>query len=163
MRTPLTTVKWYVSMLSEGDFGTLNKEQKDSIELALDGSNRMARLIDDLLNVSRMEAGKFYIDATKVDLNKIVPEELTMLKTLANSKAVTIKYLKPQKPVAVLKLDDNKTRQVIMNLAENAVQYSAKKGGLVEVSLEEKSGHHPPSSATPWRLPCSSIRWPAAW
>lgn len=141
LRTPLTTVKGYVSMLSEGDFGKLNSEQKKSIELALDGSNRMARLIDDLLNVSRMEAGKFYIDASKVDLNKVVPEELAMLKTLAQSKGVTIKYSPPVRPVSTLKLDDNKTRQAIMNLAENAVQYSAKKNGIVEVILYERNGN----------------------
>lgn len=140
LRTPLTTVKGYVSMLNDGDFGKLSPQQKKSIELALDGSNRMARLIDDLLNVSRMEAGKFYIDATKVDLNKIVPEELGLLSTLAKSKQVTIKYNKPKTPVSALKLDDNKTRQVIMNLAENAVQYSSSKNGLVEVSLKEEDG-----------------------
>ena len=140
LRTPLTTVKGYVSMLNDGDFGNLTKEQKNSVSLALDGSNRMARLIDDLLNVSRMEAGKFFIDAASVDLNKLVPEELDMLKTLADSKGVTIKYVKPKKPVANIKLDDNKTRQVVMNLAENAVQYSSNKNGLVEVSLEEKDG-----------------------
>ena len=140
LRTPLTTVKGYVSMLNDGDFGELSKEQKKSIELALDGSNRMARLIDDLLNVSRMEAGKFYIDAAKVDLNKVVPEELVLLKTLATTKSVKIKYVQPKEPVPVLMLDENKTRQAIMNLAENAVLYSSAKNGLVEVSLYEKDG-----------------------
>lgn len=138
LRTPLTTVKGYVSMLNDGDFGELSKEQKNSIELALDGSNRMARLIDDLLNVSRMEAGKFFIDASKVDLGKIVPEELQLLKTFANSKNVQIKYRASQKPVPIMRLDDNKTRQAIMNLIENAIQYSPRTGGVVEVELQQK-------------------------
>jgi len=138
LRTPLTTVKGYVSMLNDGDFGELSKEQKSSIELALDGSNRMARLIDDLLNVSRMEAGKFFIDASKVDLGKIVPEELQLLKTFANSKNVLIKYRASHKPVPVMRLDDNKTRQAIMNLIENAIQYSPRTGGVVEVELQQK-------------------------
>ena len=46
LRTPLTTVKGYASMLDEGDFGKLSKEQKEPVQLALDGANRMARLID---------------------------------------------------------------------------------------------------------------------
>lgn len=139
LRTPLTTIKGYVSMLDEGDFGKLTREQKKYIEQALDGSNRMARLIDDLLNVSRMEAGKFFIDAQKLDLNKIVPQELEQLKNLADSKGVDLRYVKPKKAVPIMNLDENKTRQVIMNLADNAVHYSAppKGGGKVEVRLEQ--------------------------
>ena len=138
LRTPLTTIKGYVSMLDEGDFGKVNKEQKQYVELALDGSNRMARLIDDLLNVSRMEAGKFYIDAQKLDLNKIVPQELDQLKNLAETKKVDLRYVAPKKPIPTMCLDENKTRQVIMNLADNAVHYSSppKGGGKVEVRLE---------------------------
>ena len=139
LRTPLTTVKGYVSMLNDGDFGNLTKEQKNSVTLALDGSNRMARLIDDLLNVSRMEAGKFFIDAKQVDLNKLVTEELGLLKTLSESKKVTIKYKAPSKPIPKMNLDDNKTRQVIMNITENAIQYSPVKGGKIEISLEKEN------------------------
>ena len=139
LRTPLTTVKGYVSMLNDGDFGNLTKEQKNSVTLALDGSNRMARLIDDLLNVSRMEAGKFFIDAKQVDLNKLVTEELGLLKTLSESKKVTIKYKAPSKPIPKMNLDDNKTRQVIMNITENAIQYSPAKGGKIEISLEKEN------------------------
>ena len=139
LRTPLTTIKGYVSMLDEGDFGKLTKEQKKYVEQALDGSNRMARLISDLLDVSRMEAGKFFIDAQKLDLNKIVPQELEQLKNLADSKGVDLRYVKPKKAVPIMNLDENKTRQVIMNLADNAVHYSAppKGGGKVEVRLEQ--------------------------
>lgn len=138
LRTPLTTIKGYVSMLDEGDFGKLTHEQKKYIKQALDASNRMARLIDDLLNISRMEAGKFYIDAEKIDLNIVVPQELEQVKVLAESKNVDLHYVAPKKPIPKMNLDDNKTRQVIMNLADNAVHYSAppKGGGKVEVRLE---------------------------
>jgi signal transduction histidine kinase len=138
LRTPLTTIKGYVSMLDEGDFGKLNKQQKECVELALDSSNRMARLIDDLLNVSRMEAGKFFIDAQKIDLNTIVPQEIDQLRSLAQSKNVDLHYIPPKEPVPIMNLDENKTRQVIMNLVDNAIHYSAppKGGGKVEVRLE---------------------------
>lgn len=138
LRTPLTTVKGYVSMLDEGDFGKISKAQREPIEQVLDGSNRMARLIDDLLNVSRMEAGRFFIDATEIDLNKIVPQEIDQLQSLAKSKKVELVYKAPAKPIPTMHLDENKTRQVIMNLADNAVHYSQppKGGGKVEVRLE---------------------------
>lgn len=137
LRTPLTTVKGYVSMLDDGDFGSLTKEQKKSVDLALDGSNRMARLIDDLLNVSRMEAGKFYIDASNVDLEKMVTEEIHQLQTLAETKKVRVLFEKPKTNLPKMHLDDNKTRQAIMNLVDNAINYSQPPmgGGKVTVKL----------------------------
>jgi signal transduction histidine kinase len=136
LRTPLTTVKGYVSMLNDGDFGKLSKDQKKSIELALDGSNRMARLIDDLLNVSRMEAGKFYIDPAKVNLQQIIQQEIEQLTTLAKNKNVSLTG-KISSHVPVMMLDENKTRQAIMNLIDNAIHYSEppKGGGNVQVLL----------------------------
>ena len=139
LRTPLTTVKGYVSMLDEGDFGKLTKEQQQTIVLVLDGSNRMARLIDDLLNISRMEAGKFYIDAQKLDLYKIVSEEFESLKNFAVTKKVHIALVKPKSEVPIMLLDENKTRQVVMNLIDNAINYSQPPsgGGKAEITLEQ--------------------------
>ncbi len=138
LRTPLTTAKGYVSMVLEGDFGKIAPAMKEPLTQALDSANRMAGLVSDLLNVSRMEAGRFFIDPTDVDLNTEVPAELNQLQTMADSKSVKLIYHKPAKPVPMMKLDLDKTRQVIMNLADNAIHYSAPPngGGKVEVSLE---------------------------
>jgi len=137
LRTPLTTVKGYASMLEEGDFGKLTKEQSKIVEQTLDGSNRMARLIDDLLNVSRMDANRFFLEGNQVDLNKLVPEELEQLKSFAEGKNVKLTYEPPKQKIPVILLDENKTRQVVMNLVDNALHYSAPPngGGHVRVSL----------------------------
>jgi signal transduction histidine kinase len=139
LRTPLTTVKGYVSMLNDGDFGKLSNDQKKSIELALDGSNRMARLIDDLLNVSRMEAGKFYIDPIKVNLSQLINQEIEQLASLAKNNNVSLTG-KISVDVPMMMLDENKTRQAIMNLIDNAIHYSEppKGGGKVQVLLSVK-------------------------
>jgi signal transduction histidine kinase len=139
LRTPLTTVKGYVSMLNDGDFGKLSNDQKKSIELALDGSNRMARLIDDLLNVSRMEAGKFYIDPIKVNLSQLINQEIEQLASLAKNNNVSLTG-KISVDVPMMMLDENKTRQAIMNLIDNAIHYSEppKGGGKVQVLLYVK-------------------------
>ena len=143
LRTPLTTVKGYISMLNDGDFGKLTKDQNQSIKLALDGSNRMARLIDDLLNISRMQAGKFYIDPTKVNLAKMVEEEVLSLQTLAKTKKVILTCVLHKEKIPEMNLDDNKTRQVIMNLVDNAINYSAstRGGGKVSVHLARQGAH----------------------
>ncbi|MBI2798568.1 hypothetical protein HYX70_04775 [Candidatus Saccharibacteria bacterium] len=137
LRTPLTTVKGYASMLAEGDFGKLNSQQKEPVQEALDGASRMARLIDDLLNVSRMEAGRFFIDAVSTDVVKMTQQEVDQLQSLAQAKKVELVYEPPKTPLKPILLDENKTRQVIMNLVDNAIHYSQPPagGGHVHVKL----------------------------
>lgn len=138
LRTPLTTAKGYVSMVLDGDFGKVPSKISPPLVQALDSSNRMAGLINDLLNVSRMDAGKFFIDAVDVDLAVEVQGEVNQLANLAQSKNVTITYHPPKKKIPIIKLDLDKTRQVIMNIADNAVHYSAPPsgGGRADVYLE---------------------------
>ncbi len=138
LRTPLTTVKGYASMLDEGDFGKLTREQREKVELTLDGANRMARLIDDLLNVSRMDANRFFLEVTEVDIVKVVAEEIQQLQSMAESKKVAIEYTPPSEKIPTIRLDENKTRQVIMNLVDNAIHYSQPPlgGGEANVSLK---------------------------
>lgn len=138
LRTPLTTAKGYVSMVLDGDFGKMPAKMKQPLDQALDSSNRMSGLINDLLNVSRMDAGKFFIDAVDVDLALEVQGEVNQLANLAQSKSVTITYHPPKKKIPLIKLDLDKTRQVIMNVADNAIHYSAPPsgGGKADVYLE---------------------------
>lgn len=138
LRTPLTTAKGYVSMVLDGDFGKLPAKMTPPLAQALDSSNRMAGLINDLLNVSRMDAGKFFIDAVDVDLAVEVQGEVNQLANLVKAKGVSLTYHPPKKKIPLIKLDLDKTRQVIMNIADNAVYYSAPPngGGQVDVYLE---------------------------
>jgi len=138
LRTPLTTAKGYVSMVLDGDFGKLPAKMSQPLGQALDSSNRMSGLINDLLNVSRMDAGKFFIDAVDVDLNLEVQGEVNQLVKLSQTKAVTLTYYPPKKKIPLIKLDLDKTRQVIMNIADNAIHYSAPPsgGGKADVYLE---------------------------
>lgn len=138
LRTPLTTAKGYVSMVLDGDFGKMPTKMRPPLEQALDSSNRMSGLINDLLNVSRMDAGKFFIDAVDVDLALEVQGEVNQLANLSQAKNVTLTYHPPKKKIPLIKLDLDKTRQVIMNIADNAVHYSAPPsgGGKADVYLD---------------------------
>jgi len=138
LRTPLTTVKGYLSMLSEGDFGKLTLEQKDSIKLAFDGADRMAGLISDLLNISRMEAGRFFLEKKPLDLNKVVEDEVKHLQFRADSAGVKLSLIKGQ-PVPEVVVDEDKIRQVIMNLVDNAIHYAPKGKVWVEFGLVNSS------------------------
>lgn len=139
LRTPLTSVKGYISMVLEGDAGKVTDMQKQLLEQAFLSSERMVRLISDFLNVSRLQTGKFVIDAHPVDLAKIVSQELGSLKTSADSRGLTFEYSPPDN-FPVVSLDEDKIRQVIMNFCDNALYYS-KESSSIKVSLEAQKGY----------------------
>ncbi len=135
LRTPLTTIKGYLSMLQEGDAGKMKPEQLEFINYAYAGSQRMVNLISDLLNVSRMSAGKFLIEKAPIDLTQVTAEEVQQLQSHAVSKNLKLAYEPPKQKLDLVSLDENKTRQVIMNFIDNAVYYT--KEGSVTVSLNK--------------------------
>jgi signal transduction histidine kinase len=136
LRTPLTSVKGYVSMVLEGDVGKISTKQKELLDQAFISSQRMVYLIADLLNVSRLKTGKFIIEAKPTNLADVVEGEIRQLIETAKGRGLKLTY---QKPTAfpTLMLDDTKIRQVIMNFADNAIYYTPS-GGHIAVSLEDK-------------------------
>ncbi len=136
LRTPLTSIKGYISMVVEGDAGEINDTQKQMLGQALFSSQRMVYLISDLLNVSRLKTGKFIIESKPVYLPNIVESELSQLHEGAAAKNITLAYVKP-KSFPTLNLDDMKIRQVIMNFTDNAIYYTPS-GGKITVALKDK-------------------------
>ncbi len=135
LRTPLTSIKGYLSMVIEGDAGKISPTQKEMLSQAFFSSQRMVYLISDLLNVSRLKTGKFLIEAKPVYLPDVVETEINQLIDGAKSKNLTLSFTKPEK-FATLQLDEMKTRQVIMNLTDNALYYTPS-GGKVDVELKD--------------------------
>jgi len=138
LRTPLTSVKGYISMVLEGDAGKVTSTQKQLLGEAFGSSERMVHLINDFLDVSRLQTGKFVIDKKSVNLALVVKDELAALATSAAQRGMSFIYKMPKK-FPLLMLDEGKIRQVIMNFCDNAIYYS-KDGSkiIVELSLTDK-------------------------
>ena len=134
LRTPLTSVKGYLSMVLEGDTGEITNKQRYLLTSAFTSSQRMVYLIGDLLNVSRLQTGKFLIESSVVDLVDMVAGEINQLKETAKSKNLKITFSKPRNFPLVM-LDETKTRQVMMNFIDNAIYYTPQ-GGRIQVTLE---------------------------
>ena len=139
LRTPLTSIKGYLSMVLEGDAGKISKTQKDMIGQAFFSSQRMVYLIADLLNISRLKSGKFIIDRSKVNLADVLEQELSQLEESLSSHSLRLLYEKP-KNFPELMLDDTKTRQVIMNFLDNAIYYTPN-GGEIKLELTNNSNN----------------------
>jgi signal transduction histidine kinase len=136
LRTPLTSVKGYVSMVLDGDAGKISKQQQALLDQAFLSSQRMVYLIADLLNVSRLHTGKFVIDSKPTQLAEVIQGEIMQLEESAKAKNLQFNYHKP-KDFPILNLDETKIRQVIMNFADNALYYTPA-GGKVDIYLEDK-------------------------
>lgn len=138
LRTPLTSIKGYISMLVEGDVGAVTKEQKHLLEQAFSSSERMVRLIGDFLNVSRLQTGKFVIDKKPVNLAALVQSEVDGLESNAATRQLKFVYKRPAH-FPDLMIDENKFQQVIMNFSDNAIYYS-KENSKIVVTLREVNG-----------------------
>jgi signal transduction histidine kinase len=134
LRTPLTSIKGYISMLIEGDVGKVSPQQKHLLSEAFMSSERMVRLISDFLNVSRLQTGKFIIEKQPTDLAKVVAQEIDALQSNAEARNLKLRFIKPRS-FPMLEVDEGKMRQVIMNFADNAVYYSKEKG-TITISLK---------------------------
>jgi signal transduction histidine kinase len=137
LRTPLTSVKGYISMVLEGDVGKITAMQRQLLGEAFTSSERMVHLINDFLNVSRLQTGKFVLESRPTDLAKIVTQEVDSLKTTAQAHNMELKFRAPS-VFPMLTIDEGKIRQVLMNFIDNAIYYSREHTVItIELGIED--------------------------
>jgi signal transduction histidine kinase len=139
LRTPLTSIKGYVSMVLEGDAGKVTTHQQKLLTEAFKSSERMVGLIGDFLNVSRLQTGKFVIEKSPFDLKAMVKQEVSELDPLASTHDIKLKLKITGKGFQMF-ADESKIRQVIMNFIDNAIYYSYPNSTIVvHLDKAEKS------------------------
>lgn len=139
LRTPLTVIKGYISMMLEGNFGELTKPEKESLEKVFESNERLINLVENLLNISRIESGRMQFNYAKADFLKMVDSVLEELSSNAKKKNLKLDYTNKIKALQPLMIDEEKIRQVAMNLIDNAIKYT--KQGSVTVKLEKEEDH----------------------
>jgi signal transduction histidine kinase len=140
LRTPISALKGYLSMLLEGDFGKVPDKQRQIIADLFESASRLARLINIFLNVSRIESGRFKLDRTVVDVNALVENVLKELQGQFISKKLKVTFT-PAKNMRKLFVDSDKVREVILNLIDNAIKYTPS-GSIAIATTEEKNDFH---------------------
>lgn len=134
LRTPLTSIKGYLSMVIEGDAGKISPQQHKLLLEAYNSSERMVRLIADFLNVSRLQTGKFIVDKAPIDMKDVVRGEVNDLGLIAESHGMKLRLNVGKHPMPIF-ADEGKIRQVVMNFIDNAIYYSHPKSTIV-INLE---------------------------
>lgn len=138
LRTPLSGMHWALEMLLGGDVGTLNEEQREYIEDLAGSNKRMISLVNQLLNVSRIESGRLSIHPQETHIVDFLQTVLSEAQSLAQEKEVSLKFHKPRKKFDPIDIDTDLIHQVIHNLITNAIRYSYEnKKSKVEVTLEK--------------------------
>jgi len=139
LRTPLTVIKGYISMMLEGSFGKLTEAEKDSLGKVFESNERLINLVENLLNISRIESGRLQFNLTEVRLEKVVASVVEELTNFVKRKDLYLNFTKPEPPLPNLKLDEEKIRQVMLNLVDNAIKYTSKGGVTVDLELVGKT------------------------
>lgn len=136
--TPLTAITGYLSMTLDSDKNNLTADQKEFVSYALEAAEKMVYMSGDMLNVSRLNSGRFMIQRQPAELVKMVQQEIHQLEPAAARKGLKLTTDLPDTPVT-LSIDESKTRQVIMNFIDNALYYT--ETGGVHVKLEQTKTH----------------------
>lgn len=130
LRTPLSAIKWFLEMLIAGDAGTINETQKEFLDRAYESNERMIKLVNDLLNVSRMESGKIKFEPKPTQIGEIFQSVVTELTPLTRARNITIQSAFADAKLPEVFVDPDKMRQVIMNLVSNAIKYTSGRGKI---------------------------------
>jgi signal transduction histidine kinase len=134
LRAPVTAIKGYLSMAYEEGSTTVTPRLKKYLDPVIKANERLVRLIGNILEIARSEAGKITISVTEVDIVEPIRSIVEEIKPLALEKKIEVRYEPPQKPVSVL-ADSDKVKEILMNLVSNAIKYN-KVGGFVKIYHE---------------------------
>lgn len=138
LRTPLTSIVGYTEMLQEGMGGEVAPEQDRLLDIVRRNAERLTTLVEDLLTLSRMEAGSFALERTTLDLREVVVTAQDSLRPLFESRDVAVEFDLPATSVLVTG-DRLQLERVILNLVNNAVKFT-EDGGAVTCRLTVEPG-----------------------
>lgn len=136
LRTPLTAIKGFLSLILEGSYGKISPEVQDILNKVYASNDRIVQLVENLLNISRIESGRIQYQFQKSSIEDILKELSDMFFVMAKNKNLTLTFTLPKKKLPLLYMDSGKIREVVSNLIDNAFKYT--ENGGVEVILEQK-------------------------
>ena len=136
LRTPMSIFKNIISNIMEGVLGRISRKQRETLEIADNEINRLARIINDFLDLSKIETGKINFKPTRIVIQSVVSNVVKFLTLLANDKAIKLETLMPEEELFV-NADPDRLTQVLNNLIENAIKFVPDCGGQIIVRVKD--------------------------
>ena len=140
LRSPLTAIRGYTSMLLEGSFGHVDDKQKEAIDRVFQSSTHLTNVVEDLLNVSKIEAGGMKYVMAPFDFEKVAHDLATDLSITASKKGLALTFDTDKKGPYTVNGDMEKIRQVVLNIIDNAIKYTMAGSILVKLNKNESLG-----------------------
>ena len=134
LRTPLSAIKWTLKMFMDGDFGKLTPKQREFMQKIYKSNERMIVLINDLLNVARVEEGRYIYKKSFMDIGKLCEDVVQLYNEELSRKDIKFNFIKPDVLPGAM-ADPEKIRIVFRNIFENAIKYTPK-GEEITVSIK---------------------------
>ncbi len=137
LRTPMSSIKGYVQMILKETLGEITDEQKKSLEIVLRNTNRLDNLIQDILDISRLESGTMKFITEITNINKMISDVVETMKSSAELKEITI-HSEVLDNVQDLSIDQDRVKQVLINLMNNAIKFSSE-GTVINVRAKTEN------------------------
>ena len=136
LRNPMTSIRGFIKFLSDGIAGPLNEQQKKMLETMDRASFRLLNMINDILDISKIEAGKMQLEVEKVDIIKIAQTVIELQQPQFERKSINLVF-EPQKDIIELEADGKLLERVFTNLIGNAIKFTPE-NGIITVSIKEQ-------------------------
>ena len=130
LRTPLTAIRWISERLLNPKPGPLTDKQAELVKLLHQSSLKMIHLVNDLLNISRLDSGRMTIDPQPTDLRQLVAEVIQGFERDLAQKQIKLEFRATQSVPRSLRIDPQLIRQAVLNLISNAIKYTPEKGKI---------------------------------
>ncbi len=154
LRTPLTSVRTSLGLLLRGAAGALSDSVRELLEIALRNLERLIRLVDDLLDLSRIESGRVVTRTAPVAIEDAVARALDALRAFAEERGVEVEPAESDSGTVVL-ADADRLQQIIVNLLSNAIKFSPERArgwsALVAAERASRAGDLRPGPGDPGR------------
>ena len=134
LRSPLTAMKGYASLILEGDYGPVSDDLKKAAQIIFDSTKTLAAVVDDYLNVSRIELGQMKYDFSIFDLKGLVQDVVDELKPNVEGAGLQLEFVPKVDGKYDIMADKEKLKQVITNIVDNSVKYTPH--GKIVIGLE---------------------------
>lgn len=124
LRAPITAVRGYLSLFLEDAFGKLDEKAHEVMTTTFQITTHLGSLVEDLLDVSRIQQGRLEFDYEIVDVGPLIDLVITQMKFEAEKKDLAYSYQRPESPPPKIRVDVKRLSQVLLNLSSNAIKYT---------------------------------------
>jgi len=138
LRTPLNAIIGFSEVLSERMFGELNEKQEEYLKDIHASGQHLLSLINDILDLSKIEAGRMELEVTDFDLPMAIDDAMTLIRERAARRSIAL-HTRVDERLGQVQADERKIRQVLLNLLSNAIKFTPE-GGRIEVGAKPVNG-----------------------